>query len=124
MFVERVIALAIGPWVWCGGLSCAASISLSGNGKDEAETTHTCHAADLRCTVLCCSWNTGWGENGYARVQMTADGPGACAMVSWRWCCLGIIASTCADRNARFGVAVNLQAELAPRAATHARKAP
>ena len=26
---------------------------------------------------------TGWGEAGFARMQMTGDGPGACNMYSW-----------------------------------------
>ena len=29
------------------------------------------------------SWGTGWGELGYARVQMLGDGNGACAMYTW-----------------------------------------
>lgn len=36
-----------------------------------------------QCLLVCFaarSWGANWGEQGYGRVQMTGDGPGACGM--------------------------------------------
>jgi C1A family cysteine protease len=80
-------ALAKGPISVSVGTGTPFHHYSSGILNDKSCPTHTSHA--IGCVgygsnywIVRNSWGTSWGERGYARIAITGDGVGICAVQS------------------------------------------